>query len=89
MNLVGRILSTGMQGTDVRRLHDALEKLDFLLPPIERTNALFGPGTKKVVQDLQRRHFQFASRVNGMVDQATANLIGTELGRQGPRLIRR
>jgi peptidoglycan hydrolase-like protein with peptidoglycan-binding domain len=89
MNLVGRILSTGMQGTDVRRLHDALEKLDFLISPIERTNALFGPGTKKAVQDLQRRHFHFASRVSGMVDQATANLIGTELGRQGPRLIRR
>jgi len=89
MQLVGRILSTGMQGTDVRRLHDALEKLEFLIPPIERSNALFGPGTKKVVQDLQRRHFSFASRVSGMVDQATANMIGTEMGRQGPRLIRR
>jgi peptidoglycan hydrolase-like protein with peptidoglycan-binding domain len=70
-----------MQGTDVRRLHDALEKLDFLLPPTERRHALFGPGTKKAVQDVQRKHFQFASRVNGMVDQATANLINTEMGR--------
>ena len=89
MKLLGRILSTGMQGTDVRRLHDALEKLGFLIPPTERTNALFGPGTKKAVQDLQRRSFHFASRVSGMVDQATANMIGTELGRQGPRLITR
>lgn len=81
MTLVGRILSTGMQGTDVRRLHDALERLDFLIPPTERSNALFGPGTKKAVQDIQRKHFQFASRVNGMVDQITANLISTEVGR--------
>lgn len=81
MQLLGRILSTGMQGTDVRRLHDALEKLDFMIPPTERGNALFGPGTKKAVQDLQRRHFHFASRINGMVDQITANLIHTEVGR--------
>ena len=81
MQLVGRILSTGMQGTDVRRLHNALEKLDILIPPTERSNALFGPGTRKAVQDLQRRHFHFASRVNGMVDQVTANLIHTEVGR--------
>lgn len=81
MTLVGRVLSSGMQGTDVRRLHDALEKLDFLIPPTERSNALFGPGTRKAVQDLQRKHFQFASRVNGMVDQITANLISTEIGR--------
>jgi hypothetical protein len=70
-----------MQGTDVRRLHDALEKLDYLIPPTERSHALFGPGTRKAVQDLQRQNFQFASRINGMVDQATANLIHTEVGR--------
>jgi hypothetical protein len=81
MKLAGRVLSTGMQGTDVRRLHDALEKLDYLIPPTERSHALFGPGTRKAVQDLQRQHFQFASRINGMVDQATANLIGSEVGR--------
>ena len=81
--LAGRILSIGMQGTDVRRLHDALERLDFLIPPRERGLAQFGPGTRKVIQDIQRKHFQFASRINGMVDQATANLIGTEAGRHG------
>ena len=81
MRLAGRVLSTGMQGTDVRRLHDALEKLDVLIPPGERSHALFGPGTKKAVQDVQRKHFEFASRINGMVDQATANLISSEVGR--------
>ena len=81
--LTGRIISIGMQGTDVRRLHDALERLDFLIPPSERGLAQFGPGTRKVIQDLQRKHFQFASRINGMVDQATANLIATEVGRRG------
>lgn len=81
--LASRTLSIGMQGTDVRRLHDALERLDFLIPPSERGHALFGPGTRKLIQDLQRKHFQFASRINGMVDQATANLIATEVGRRG------
>ena len=79
--LVGRILSIGMQGTDVRRLHDALEKLDCLIPPAERSHALFGPGTRKAVQDFQRRHSHFASRINGMVDQATANLISSSVAR--------
>ena len=81
--LAGRILSIGMQGTDVRRLHEALERLNFMIPPGERGQALFGPGTRKVIQDLQRKHFQFSSRINGMVDQATANLIGSEVGRRG------
>ena len=81
MRLIGRVLSIGMQGTDVRQLHDALEKLDFLIPPAERSHALFGPGTRKAVQDLQRRQSQFASRINGMVDQATANFISNSVAR--------
>jgi peptidoglycan hydrolase-like protein with peptidoglycan-binding domain len=81
MRLRGRILSTGMQGDDVRHLHDDLERLDFFVPPHERRTALFGPGTKKAIMDLQREHFHFASRVKGIVDQATANLINDEVGR--------
>jgi peptidoglycan hydrolase-like protein with peptidoglycan-binding domain len=81
MRLCGRILSTGMQGDDVRQLHDALERLDLFVSAHERRSALFGPSTKKVVMDLQREHFTFASRVKGIVDQATANMINEELGR--------
>lgn len=81
MLLEDRVLSSGMQGTDVRRLHNALERLDFLIPQSERQDALFGTGTRKAVKELQGRHFRFGSRVNGIVDQATANLIGAEVGR--------
>ena len=81
MLLEDRILSSGMQGTDVRRLHDALEQLDLLIPSFERQHALFGPGTKKSVKEVQGRHYRLASRVTGIVDQVTANLIGMEVGR--------
>jgi len=70
-----------MQGSDVRRLHEALEQLDFDIPPGERLDDVFGPGTKKAVQELQRRHSQFASRTRGIVDQATVNLITSMMGR--------
>jgi hypothetical protein len=85
MKLGGRILSTGMQGVDVGDLHDALELLDVFIPPGERSREVFGPATRKAVMELQREHFQFASRVNGMVDQATANLINSEIARHAPR----
>lgn len=81
MRLRGRILSTGMQGDDVRELHNAMERLDYSIPSHERQTALFGPGTKKAVMDLQREHFTFSSRVKGIVDQATANLINEAVGR--------
>ncbi len=77
MKLVGRILSTGMQGADVRELHDKLELLDLFIPPEERKHAQFGPGTKKAVMDLQREHLSY-HRVTGIVDQVTANLINSE-----------
>ena len=81
MRLRGRILSTGMQGDDVRELHNAMERLDHFIPAPERQMALFGPGTKKAVMDLQRAHSTFSSRVKGIVDQATANLINESVGR--------
>lgn len=81
MRLAGRVLSTGMSGSDVSELHDALEALDIFLPSDETRRGLFGPATRKAVVELQREHFQFASRVTGIVDQATANLILSQLGR--------
>ena len=80
MRLRGRILSTGMQGDDVRHLHNDLERLDCFIPPHERRSALFGPGTKKAITHLQKTHFHFGSRVTGIVDQATANLINDVVG---------
>lgn len=62
-------------------LHDDLERIDLFVPPHERRTALFGPGTKKAIMDLQRAHFIFASRVKGIVDQATANMLSDEVGR--------
>ena len=67
----------------MRQLHDELEELDFLVPPTERRNSLYGPGTRKAVMDLQREEFVFASRVKGIVDQATANLISNVVARSG------
>ena len=81
MRLAGRVLSTGMSGGDVSELHTALEALDFFLPCEETRRSLFGPGTRKAVVELQREHFKFASRITGIVDQATANLIQAQVGR--------
>jgi hypothetical protein len=69
-----------MNGPDVRELHDRLEMLDLLVPSVERKCALFGPGTKLAVMKLQRAHFS-SSRVTGILDQATANLISSGVGR--------
>jgi peptidoglycan hydrolase-like protein with peptidoglycan-binding domain len=77
MKIVSRVLSSGMQGDDVRELHDELERLDIFIPPGERNNALFGSATKKAVMNLQRARFS-ENRVTGIVDQATANLLGSE-----------
>jgi peptidoglycan hydrolase-like protein with peptidoglycan-binding domain len=77
MKAVGRVLSSGMQGDDVRELQDQLERLDFFIPPAERNNGRFGPVTKKAVMNVQRRFF-FEKRVTGIVDQATANVINRE-----------
>ena len=81
MTVVSRILSSGMHGPDVRQLHAQLEWLDLFIPSVERQNGLFGPGTKKAVMKLQRAHLSY-SRVTGIVDQATANLIATAAGRE-------
>jgi hypothetical protein len=51
-----------------------MEKLHLFVPPGERNFALFGPVTRKLVKDIQRDHFH-PSRVTGIVDQATVNLI--------------
>ena len=77
MKVVSRILSSGMPGDDVRELQDELERLDFFIPPAERTNGLFGPVTKRAVMNLQRTFFS-EKRVTGIVDQATANVINSE-----------
>jgi hypothetical protein len=69
-----------MNGPDVRELHHQLELLDLLVPSVERKCALFGPGTKLAVMKLQRAHFS-SSRVTGILDQATANLISSGVGR--------
>ncbi|HEV8598261.1 MAG TPA: peptidoglycan-binding domain-containing protein [Gemmatimonadales bacterium] len=67
-----------MEGDDVRELHDELERLEVFIPPAERNNALFGPVTKKIIMNLQRSRFS-EQRVTGIVDQATANLISSEV----------
>ncbi len=74
MNVVERVLSVGMSGDDVRQLHEQLELLHFFVPPGERSYGFFGPATRKAVMEVQREHFH-PNRVNGLVDQATANLI--------------
>ena len=81
MRVVSRVLSTGMQGGDVRDFHDKLEELGLFVPPVERSRGLFGPGTKRAVMEVQRKHFSY-SRVTGILDQATANLIDMETGRE-------
>ena len=81
MRLTGRTLSTGMQGEDVRQLHDDLELLGHLLPADEVRLGIYGPQTKRAVAGMQREHFRIPARVNGVVDQATANLINAEVGR--------
>ena len=77
MEVLSRVLSAGMQGDDVRELQEDLKRLDIFIPPGERKNAIFGPATRKAVMNLQRAHFS-ESRVSGIVDQATANLISSE-----------
>jgi hypothetical protein len=82
MNVVSRTLSTGMQGDDVRQLHDELTTLEVFIPPAERNSAIFGPATRKAVMNLQRAAFA-ETRVTGVVDQATANLISSEARSMG------
>ena len=77
MKIVERVLSVGMFGDDVRELHGQLERLHFFLPPGERGFGFFGPVTRKAVMDVQLERFH-PNRVNGLVDQATANLISEE-----------
>ena len=67
-----------MEGDEVRELHDELEALHFFIPPAERLTGFFGPYTKKAVMQVQRSRFA-ESRVTGIVDQATANLIDAEV----------
>jgi len=82
MIIVERVLSVGMSGDDVRTLHEQLELLHFFVPPGERAFRFFGPVTRKAVMEVQRERLH-PSRVNGLVDQATANIIREE-ARWGP-----
>ena len=78
MKIVSRVLSVGMQGPDVRELHDKLELLTLFIPPEERKSSRFGPGTRKAVMHLQRTCLAY-SRVTGIVDQVTVNLIDSQV----------
>ena len=78
-------LSVGMMGDEVSALHDALARAGLKVPEAEVERRFFGPGTRRAVQRLQRRH---GLEATGEVDDATAARLGIappiELARSGP-----
>ena len=76
MKLHGRDLAAAMTGTDVVLVQYELVKLGYDLPPTERDESRFGPGTVQAVRSFQEAH---ELPVTGVVDEATAAAITAAL----------
>jgi hypothetical protein len=72
MELQGRELSAGMQGSEVGLLHTELALIGIEVSADERTASVYGPGTEQAVAEFQRGNNLPAS---GVVDKRTAALI--------------
>jgi hypothetical protein len=85
MRLTGRDLELGLQGDDVRSLHDDLALLGYQIPDPERAEGMFGGETLAAVVDFQRQH-RLGDR--GVVDERTAQAITAAADPLRPRVVR-
>jgi peptidoglycan hydrolase-like protein with peptidoglycan-binding domain len=77
MELMGRDLSPGLRGDDVRRLQTELNQLGFLIPVTETAAGFFGQATLDAVERFQKNH---GLPVTGVVDRVVAERINRVLG---------
>jgi mannose-6-phosphate isomerase-like protein (cupin superfamily) len=66
-------LSVGTFGPEVQALHDKLRQQGFHLPDSEVARQFFGPETRDIIIDLQRKR---GIKVTGVVDAAMSDLLG-------------
>ena len=85
MRLSGRDLELGLQGDDVRSLHDDLVLLGYQIPDRERAEGVFGDGTLAAVVDFRMGH-RLGDR--GVVDERTARAITAAADPRRPRVVR-
>jgi hypothetical protein len=85
MDLTGRDLEPGVQGDDVRSLHDDLVLLGYQVPDRELAVGVFGDGTLAAVVDFQMHH-RLGDR--GVVDERTARAITAAADPRRPRVVR-
>ena len=72
MNMRVRNLSMGMEGEDVKLLHDELERLGYRIPQDEKKKKYFGDKTHNTVIRFKKKH---KLSPTGIVDAQTAKLI--------------
>jgi peptidoglycan hydrolase-like protein with peptidoglycan-binding domain len=77
MDLMGRDLSPGMRGEDVRLLHSELNQLGFPIPISETAAGFFGRATLDAVERFQTQN---SLPVTGIVDRVVAERINRALG---------
>lgn len=68
-----RNLSIGMEGEDVKLLHDELERLGYRIPSEEKIKKYFGHGTRDNVIEFQNKH---RLDTTGIVSEATVGKLG-------------
>jgi len=73
MNLQGRNLQQGLNGSDVADAQSELSKVGLTIPPAEQQASNFGQGTHDAVVQFQNDH-SFAA--TGVIDTATAAALG-------------
>jgi peptidoglycan hydrolase-like protein with peptidoglycan-binding domain len=76
-NLVLPSLALSTHGAPVNELHKQLANLGFSLPENEKTDGIFGVGTRDALVQLQAKHNLVTT---GVLDDATRNAIAIEVG---------
>jgi hypothetical protein len=85
MHLAGRDLELGLQGDDVRSLHEDLVLLGYRIPDPELAEGVFGDGTLAAVVDFGVHH-RLGDR--GVVDERTARTITAAADPRRQRVVR-
>jgi Tc toxin complex TcA C-terminal TcB-binding domain/Neuraminidase-like domain len=85
VHLTGRDLELGLQGDDVRSLHDDLVLLGYQIPDQELAEGVFRDGTLAAVVDFRVGH-RLGDR--GVVDERTARAITAAADPRRPRVVR-